>query len=195
MKQCRKCNVLLTELTWSDSRRKKSDYICKGCKSGQMSNFREYQREVEELTKGISRCSVCKEVLSEENTYPCNKSTCKRCCNSRSNTYEYPIEQRLWWGAASRAKKKGIPFNIEVSDIIVPKTCPVFGVPLERSEGSKGATDNSPTLDKIIPELGYVKGNICVISWKANRLKSNGTLEDFLKIVSWLQMVSHQKAA
>lgn len=96
------------------------------------------------------------------------------------------VAYRLWVGAHSRAAKKGLPFDLEVADIEVPEKCPVFGVPMERATGSRGAGDSSPTLDKIIPELGYVKGNVAVISWKANRLKSNGTLDDFRALTRWL---------
>jgi hypothetical protein len=46
-------------------------------------------------------------------------------------------------------------------------------------------SDSSPTLDKFYPKKGYVKGNIQVISWRANRMKSDGTPEDWIKIAEW----------
>jgi len=42
-------------------------------------------------------------------------------------------------------------------------------------------------LDRIIPELGYVKENIKVISFKANSLKRDGSIEDFEKIIRYIR--------
>ena len=54
--------------------------------------------------------------------------------------------------------------------------------------------DNSPTLDRIVPELGYVPGNVAVISWKANRLKGNNTdPELFEKVAKYIR--KHQRAS
>lgn len=69
------------------------------------------------------------------------------------------------------AKRRGIPFSITETDIVTPEFCAVFGVPLCHHAG--GARDNSPSIDKIVPSKGYVKGNVRVISWRANRLKSD----------------------
>jgi hypothetical protein len=49
------------------------------------------------------------------------------------------------------------------------------------------ATDNSPTLDRIIPSLGYVRGNVKVISMRANVLKHNASLDELKKLVAWLE--------
>lgn len=65
----------------------------------------------------------------------------------------------------------GTPFDLTTSDICIPDRCPVLGIPLEI--GSKQRTDNSPSLDRHIPHVGYVRGNVEVISWRANRLKNN----------------------
>jgi hypothetical protein len=56
-----------------------------------------------------------------------------------------------------------------------------------RAQGAGIATAASPTLDKIIPELGYVRGNIAVISHRANRIKSDATLAEVLKLAAWLE--------
>lgn len=47
--------------------------------------------------------------------------------------------------------------------------------------------DNSPTLDRIIPELGYVKNNIIVISFRANRIKCNATIDELKKITNFYE--------
>lgn len=53
------------------------------------------------------------------------------------------------------------------------------------SPGAKVLHDGSPTLDRIVPEKGYVKGNVAVISHKANRIKNNGSLEELEAVVSY----------
>lgn len=94
-------------------------------------------------------------------------------------------QKYLLQSAKSRAKKKGLEFNIEESDIIIPEFCPVFGIPLTtRLDGNK---DSSPSLDRIDSSKGYIKGNVQVISWRANNLKADGTLEDFLKLVEFMK--------
>jgi hypothetical protein len=47
--------------------------------------------------------------------------------------------------------------------------------------------DNTPSLDKIIPSLGYVKGNVAVISWKANVMKSNLSIDMLESILSYIK--------
>jgi len=83
--------------------------------------------------------------------------------------------------------KRGIPFNIEISDIKIPDKCPIFGFPFYSKHSNsdfpkKGKRSDlnlkTASIDKIIPELGYVKGNIWVISLKANLIKSNATPEE-----------------
>ena len=87
--------------------------------------------------------------------------------------------------AKARAKKQGVPFDLVPEDIVFPEVCPVLGIPLFFSPG--GRTENTPSLDRIIPELGYVKGNIEVISWKANRLKCNASLEELENLVKYIR--------
>lgn len=78
------------------------------------------------------------------------------------------------------SKKKNIPFDITPKDLEVPLICPVLGIPIKVSEGLYN--DNSPSLDKIKPSLGYVKNNVRVISFRANRLKCDMTKEEAKKI-------------
>lgn len=88
-------------------------------------------------------------------------------------------------GAYNRAVKEGLPFNLELSDIAIPEFCPVFGVRLNTKAGQD--RESAPSLDKIIPELGYVKGNIRVISGRANRIKNDGTWQEHLAIAEYIQ--------
>lgn len=89
----------------------------------------------------------------------------------------------LWVVAKERAKKQGVPFTIAVSDIVIPEFCPILSIRLEK--GKQGFCETSPTLDKIVPGLGYVPGNVMVISFRANRIKSDASVEEMRKIVEW----------
>lgn len=87
-------------------------------------------------------------------------------------------------GARARAKKAGVPFDLTRHDLVIPEFCPVLGLKLEVSEGK--CSDNSPTIDRIIPEKGYVLGNVAIMSFRANTLKSNGTAEELRRIAQWM---------
>jgi hypothetical protein len=97
---------------------------------------------------------------------------------------ENPLKY-IYNATKNRAKKLGIPFNIDLSDVSVPAVCPVLGISLVRSKGKR--TDASPSIDKMVPELGYVKGNVRVISMRANRIKNDGTVEEHEKIVRYMR--------
>lgn len=93
----------------------------------------------------------------------------------------------MWTRARSRARAEGIPFSITEDDFSIPEYCPVFThLKLEFSSGCGSRPDNIPTLDKIIPALGYVPGNVAVISMRANRLKSDATAEELRAILDWI---------
>lgn len=92
--------------------------------------------------------------------------------------------RQLWLGARCRAKKKNIPFKIKIEDIIIPETCPILGIPLISYD--KANSPNSPSLDRKIPELGYIKENIQIISRKANTMKSNATPEELERFARWV---------
>jgi hypothetical protein len=98
-------------------------------------------------------------------------------------------ERILIYAAKDRAKRNGIPFNITHKDIQIPHCCPFLGIKIFPGVGKM--TDNSPTLDRIQPDLGYTKGNVLVISNRANRLKNNATLEELELIVAGLKRVAN----
>lgn len=105
---------------------------------------------------------------------------CKK-CNPR---IDGTTPHTLWAGARQRARRDNLDFNLSVSDIIIPNICPKLGILLFSSKGRMG--QNSPSIDRKDSSRGYTKDNIQVISWKANRLKNNGTKEEFeLLIRNW----------
>ena len=96
----------------------------------------------------------------------------------------YHLRYQMRANAKKRAEAAGLPFSLSVNDIVIPEVCPVFGIPLAAPTGEKsGPQDNSPSLDRIRPALGYVPGNVRVISYKANRLRNNGTFVELMQVV------------
>jgi len=79
----------------------------------------------------------------------------------------------LLYSAKQRAKRHNLAFNLTEFDIIIPKHCPVFGFEMRSQYGKQ--CDVSPSIDRINPKLGYVPGNVIVISHLANRLKSDAS--------------------
>ena len=100
--------------------------------------------------------------------------------------YKANFAKLMWGRAKKRAAERGIEFDIAVSDIIIPTHCPVLGIPLVIGEGRRGPASSSPSLDRMHPELGYVRGNVTVISHRANIMKQDGTAEELRKVADWM---------
>lgn len=99
--------------------------------------------------------------------------------------------QKFHTRARDRAKEKNVPFNITLEYLrsIATDSCPIFHTSF--SWGSSGLgkgkfKDNGPQLDRIIPELGYIVGNVAFISHRANRIKDNGTMQEHYDIADWI---------
>ena len=81
--------------------------------------------------------------------------------------------------AKARAIEKGVPFDITADDVEFVEICPLLNIPLNWNHGPR--VKNTPSLDRIIPEKGYVKGNIRIISNLANMMKSYASNEELRK--------------
>ena len=97
------------------------------------------------------------------------------------------VRDQMVRSAKSRALAKGIPFDLAPQDVVFPEVCPVLGFPLAISPTGH-PWDASPSLDRIRPELGYMKGNVRVISHLANAIKRNCTDPAvFRKVADYLE--------
>lgn len=145
------------------------------------------------LTKICYRCKNEKDIESfcrNKRKRDGRATYCKTCDKEHRDTEEYKSMSSVWkseyrknnlpkllfLSAKTRARKKNIECTITESDIIVPEKCPVLGINLIIQEKSIG--ENSPTLDRIDNKLGYIPGNVIVISNRANRLKNDATLDE-----------------
>jgi hypothetical protein len=131
---------------------------CSGCKVE-----KPFDRFSKNKAHRTGYANWCKECMRKLYTSPINLAR-------RTARRDASWEHSLVIECRSRARSLGLPFNLEKADIVVPDNCPVLGIPLFRTRGSR--SDNSPSIDRVIPSLGYVKGNVHVISWMANRIKS-----------------------
>ena len=80
-------------------------------------------------------------------------------------------------------------FNIEIEDVIIPEECPVLGIPLKVLSGS----DNSPTLDRVDNRLGYIRGNVAVISHRANTIKNSASIEELEKVIKYCRLFTPEQ--
>ena len=108
-------------------------------------------------------------------------SACVECTREKeaeeySSNREKHWARSLWHNAKHRASKQGLPFTIELDDVKIPSKCPVLGLAITMGRGRP--ENSSPTIDRIVPSKGYVPGNIVVISYRANRLKSDATVAE-----------------
>lgn len=99
---------------------------------------------------------------------------------NRQRRIKYP-ERTLWKAARKRSKAYGTKFNLTESDIVIPKVCPVLGIIL-RTGNRNYNKYSSPSLERITPRKGYVRGNVIVISWRANNLRKDATVEELKKL-------------
>ena len=172
MKQCTKCGEekKLTEFYANSKSKDGKRPNCKVCQNKTKDKWEKKNKE--------KIAAYVKEYRSREDVKA-------RRLQHQKKWREKNLDWELWHKAKKRSEKSGVPFNIERSDVIIPETCPVLGIPLFITKGTIG--DNSPTIDKIIPEKGYVKGNIAVISARANRIKCDASLEEFELIYNWIK--------
>lgn len=95
--------------------------------------------------------------------------------------------QNMYYRAKSRAKLSGMQFNITLDDIEVPRFCPILGIALSVAPGRRGNLErgNSPSIDRIDNSKGYIKGNVIVISYRANCIKRDASLLELQRIADF----------
>lgn len=159
-------------------------YVRQGVASGKTSPLRV------RLPDDKCLCRICNHLLIERgwcaSRVKKNDYLCTPCSSSISRaSRRADVQTYMFKAIRQRALKSGIEFNIELDDIVVPEHCPMLGIKLEISTGSPN--NNSPSLDRIVPSKGYVKGNIVVISYRANRIKNDSTTEELERILEWMK--------
>ena len=99
-------------------------------------------------------------------------------------------------GAKDRAKKNNLPFNLTEQDIKdvwpIDNKCPALDIEFIIG-GHDTMNYDSPSLDRIIPNKGYVKGNIQIVSALANGIMSNATPEQVIKVGQYFKKLIDNK--
>ena len=152
-------------------------------------------------------CTSCKKNIKQKNFRKIKRSNwtgfypqCKSCESTlmKVKYRQNPIPQMLS-NAKIRAKQKSIDFNLtfEYLKKIFPQDnkCPVIGVDFQFGYKNldKKNTDFAPSLDRIVPEKGYVEGNVIVVCNIVNRVKSDSTikiLENVFKFYKKLEITN-----
>ena len=179
-KICSICGLekLLTDFYF---RKDKNDYRhdCKECGKKRDKRKRE-NPEYYEIRKEYDR-----------RYYHTHKKECHERTSIRRRKFrETHPERYIWMHIRNKCRKKNIPFNFEVSDIIIPKYCPILGIELKM--GNLANQDNAASVDRAIPALGYVKGNVSIMSKRANTIKNDGTAEEHEKIAAFIRKMIEQ---
>jgi len=213
MKTCSKCKETKNDNEFYGCN------ICKTCIKNKGKIYREKNKDViKEQKKEFYKTNKNKISEYKKEWYENNKERYQQYhidnrdkCNERSRTYHYnnkdkvnkrqkeyrrnDIPKCLYNGAKHRAKKNNIPFTITIQDITnvmpVDNICPLLQIHMQCNNGK--LKYNSFTIDRINPNLGYVPGNIQVICYKANRSKSNATVNEYELITSNLELYMNNR--
>ena len=88
----------------------------------------------------------------------------------------------------AKAIKKNLAFNLSLNylESIATDECPIFKTPFVWGLYTKKEDSEVPSLDRIIPELGYVIDNVVYISHKANCIKQDVTEKEIYAVADWL---------
>lgn len=117
--------------------------------------------------------------------YRVNQRKYEKSVTEKARTDKTLHAKRLLKGARTRARRLGLEFSISYSDIPIPEFCPALGVRLQFNKAKMKF--DSATIDRIDSSRGYVKGNVQVISLKANTIKSNASYEEILAVGNFLK--------
>jgi hypothetical protein len=148
------------------------------------SNNKEKMKEINKK-KYLKNCESIKQKQKEKWWSNVEESRKKLKAYSDNN-----IQTVMLQSIKGRCNKEKIEFNLELNYLksIWPANnlCPVFGCEMKRNRRGQ-SRDFSPSVDRIVPEKGYVPGNVVIVSLKANRMKNNGTVEDLKKVLHFYE--------
>ncbi len=103
----------------------------------------------------------------------------------RSDPELYKIQRHKFARKKAHATRIGYSWTIEFNDLEWPSHCPILGI--ELNYYAENREEGSPSFDRLDSSQGYDKGNVLIISWRANRIKNDGTIEDHEKIANFLK--------
>lgn len=95
--------------------------------------------------------------------------------------------------ARSRAQSLGVPYDLDAEylESIWTGICPVLSVPISLVEKDR-SDEFTAELDRFIPSKGYIKGNVCFLSRRANRLKNNVSSKELKQLLNWMEEIENR---
>jgi hypothetical protein len=171
MKKCSKCKEEKDLDLFYNSKHTKSGKTsqCKKCMSDYRKSKRKKNRDYQRNRRATNNDLVCEQ--------------------RRNSWRRLDPRKRILQQSRSRAKRKGIDFNLELEDIIIPNECPLLGLPF--IIGTKDNYEQTHSLDRVDPTKGYTKDNVWVVTKKANSMKNSATKEELLyfayKIIEYFE--------
>jgi len=168
------------------------------CKCMNVYNAREFgMKHREENPNRYKICEECNQSLNlnkfslieKWNSNSDTKNICKKCSaklnekNRRDRDWKVDAARLLYSNIKSRCKRLGREFSIEIEDIIIPEKCPVFGFELKRENRETWMC--APSVDRIDSSKGYIKGNVTVVSRRANILKRDATIGELEQLFNY----------
>lgn len=103
---------------------------------------------------------------------------------SETDSELYDAQREKFRRKKANAIRCGVEFSVSFGELDWPKYCPVLGLEIDYFSEKRG--ECSPSFDKVDPEKGYVSGNVKIISWRANRIKNDGSADEHLKIAAYI---------
>ena len=134
--------------------------------------------------KCLKECVINSSEIKRAQSCGCEQGVCDRNRKAYGLKKTHFFEYRLLCYARRNSKRRGEECNLEIEDIVIPEYCPLLGIKLDTSSGSK--QDTSPSVDRIDSSKGYTRENVWIISQRANRIKNNSTIEELRMIYEGL---------
>lgn len=122
--------------------------------------------------------------------YAANRAAINTRRHERQSNSPVWVKKHLIRHAKARAARFSVPFALSPTDIELPRVCPVLGLLIDYSYGSKGVgpKPRSPSLDRLDPKRGYVTGNVQVISFRANQIKGDASPTELVQVAAYYGM-------
>lgn len=158
--------------------------------------------KLQEISPIERKCKACGSRIRADNVSGyCNAPNCRRTWDrlrgrfARAARREYHRNYNHGYrranpqrfalrGAKRRAENSGVPFKLTEEDLPpIPDRCPVFNTVFIFGNGC--VRPESLTLDRIVPTLGYVPGNVMWLSHRANAMKQDASIEELHKFARW----------
>lgn len=144
-----------------------------------------------QASKVSGRQSECKDCQTQRNRKWHQNNPAKARENGKRGSKAKRLRnprKALFMAAKARAAKRGMKFTITLDDLTFPERCPILGIPMSFGLGggmSMGLAvrDTRYSIDRIDNSKGYIPGNVIVVSYRANRLKSDARISELREIV------------